>query len=150
MPPHRGPEVGGPRLRDLRGRGVRGPWAVPGPLTPRGVPRRATARKRFDELVLDVVAGWNEELAEPLERVEFAVEDVPAIPPDWSTRTVPLSAVGRMPDGTARVVIFRRPVEQRAVGRDELVALVQTVLVEQVADLLGVSAEEIDPGYRPE
>ena len=46
------------RLRDRHGRGMRGSAVLPGPLTPRGVPRSDTARDRFDALVLDVVASW--------------------------------------------------------------------------------------------
>jgi hypothetical protein len=45
------------------------------------------------------------------------------------------------------VVLFRRPLEQRAESRAELAALVLVVLVEQVAEMLGRSPEEIDPGY---
>ena len=44
-------------------------------------------------------------------------------------------------------MIFRRPVEHRAAGRDELEALVLTVLVEQLAELLGMAPEDVDPRY---
>jgi predicted Zn-dependent protease with MMP-like domain len=48
---------------------------------------------------------------------------------------------------SARIVVYRRPVETRAHGGDELAELVQDVVTEQVADLLGRSPEEIDPDY---
>jgi hypothetical protein len=47
-------------------------------------------------------------------------------------------------------VLFRRPIELRCDDRAELAALVLTVLVEQVSELLGRSPEEIDPRYDPE
>ena len=48
-----------------------------------------------------------------------------------------------------RLVLFRRPIEHRAETRDELEALVLTVVVEQVAELLGIDAELVDPRYQP-
>ncbi len=50
----------------------------------------------------------------------------------------------------ARVIIYRRPVEIRTKGRDERAALVHEVVVEQVADLLGLSPESVDPRYGDE
>ncbi|WP_408996797.1 metallopeptidase family protein [Streptomyces scabiei] len=47
----------------------------------------------------------------------------------------------------ARVVIYRRPVEIRTKGRDERAALVHEVVVEQVAELLGLNPESVDPRY---
>jgi predicted Zn-dependent protease with MMP-like domain len=44
-------------------------------------------------------------------------------------------------------VLFRRPIEHRCETRDELQALVLTVVVEQVAELLGMDAEDVDPRY---
>jgi hypothetical protein len=45
------------------------------------------------------------------------------------------------------VVVFRRPLELRAEGPGDLAALVHAVVVEQVAELLGRSPEEVDPRY---
>ena len=47
----------------------------------------------------------------------------------------------------ARIVVYRRPVEIRAKSRDERAALVHDVMVEQVAELLGVEPEAVDPRY---
>jgi hypothetical protein len=49
-----------------------------------------------------------------------------------------------------RIVVFRRPVEIRARGRDERAALVHDIVVEQVAELLGLSPETVDPRYGEE
>ncbi len=87
---------------------------------------------------------------ERLEDIEFAVEDVPpADPSPWEAGEVPLGryfpADRALP---ARVVVYRRPVELRAGQETSLPDLVRTVLVEQVAHALGMSPDELDPGYR--
>ena len=121
-----------------------------GPLTPRGVPRSRTPRERFDGFVLEAVTALEERWSEELEAVELAVEETPVLPDDWAAPTVPLASLVDGPRGAARrLVLFRRPIELRADGPAELGALVYTVLVEQVAELLGRSPEEIDPRYEP-
>ena len=130
---------------------MRGQPVLPGPLTPHGVPLALHARDRFDEIVLDVVTALEERWSAELEPVEFVVEETPVLPDDWAATTVPLASVvageGSRP---TRLVVFRRPIELRAETRAELGALVMTVLVEQVAELLGRTPEEIDPGYDPD
>ncbi|MDN4175017.1 metallopeptidase family protein [Nocardioides sp. SOB77] len=135
----------GPRRRDRRGRGMRGPGVLP--RTP-GRPETRTARERFDDLVLAVVTEVDGRWADRLGVVEYAVEDAPDLPDDWDPATVPLgSAVRGTGDAPSRVVVFRRPIEHRAESRSELDALVLTVVVEQVADLLNVDPQVIDPRY---
>jgi hypothetical protein len=105
--------------RDRHGRGVRGP------LSPAGSPLARSRAERFDELVLDAVErldrGWHDQLA----RVEFAVEDVPDLD-GWDRDWVPLT---------------------RASASRQLRLLVADVVAEQVAELVGVEPEEIDPSY---
>ena len=114
-----------------------------------GVPELPTARERFDELVLDVVTEIDRRWSDRLGLVEYAVEDAPRIPDDWDSPHVPLSSLVR---GTGarptRIVRFRRPIEHRCETRADLAAMVLTVLVEQVAELLGIDAEDVDPRYR--
>lgn len=139
------------RRRDRRGRGPRGPAFLPGPLSPAGVPVRRDPRALFDATVVTIVeeleARWHAELG----LVEFAVEETPLVPDDWSADTVPLASLVR---GTAgrptRLVLFRRPIELRCEDRADLSAMVLTVLVEQVSELLGRPPEEIDPRYDPD
>jgi predicted Zn-dependent protease with MMP-like domain len=50
-------------------------------------------------------------------------------------------------DHPARIVVYRRPVETRALDAEELEDLVRDVVVEQVAHLLGRSPDEVDPEY---
>ena len=131
--------------RDRRGRGQRGPGIVP--RDPR-VPERPTRRERFDRLVLDIVteidARWHKQLG----LVEYAVEDTPLLPDDWGDETVPLSSLVRGSGGDAtRLVLFRRPIEHRCESRPELEAMVLTLVVEQLAELLGLPPEDVDPRY---
>jgi hypothetical protein len=136
------------RLRDRHGRGIRGPALQSSPLAPGGVPAARTRGERFDDVALRVmravVRRWTAELGD----VELAVEEVPVLPVGWSDSTVPLSAfVARSAAAPARLVLFRRPLEHRAEGPAELEGLLLTVVVEQVADVLGIPAEEVHPGY---
>jgi hypothetical protein len=127
---------------------MRGPAVLPGPLSPGGVPGVRTPPEVFDAIVLGVVhdleGRWHDELG----LIEFAVEETPIVPDDWDAPTVPLASLvrgsGKEP---TRLVLFRRPIELRCETRSDLAALVLTVLVEQVSELLGRSPEEIDPRY---
>ncbi len=126
---------------------MRGPGVVP--LTP-GTPARGTAGERFDTLVLDIVTELDDRWSDRLGLLEYAVEDAPRLPDDWHPETVPLSSLVRGARGEpTRLVVFRRPIEHRAETRADLEALVLTVVVEQVAELLGIDAELVDPRYRP-
>lgn len=127
---------------------MRGRPVLPGPLTPEGVPLALGARDRFDATVLSVVSALEEQWADELGVVEFAVEEAPVLPDDWAAATVPLASVVRGEgDRPTRLVVFRRPIELRCETRDDLGALLLTVLVEQLSELLGRPPEEIDPRY---
>lgn len=127
--------------RNRHGRGLRGP------LAPAGSPLSRSRAQRFDELVLEAVERLDRRWREQLTRVEFAVEDIPALD-DWNRDWVPLArtfaAVGALP---ARVVVYRRPVETRAPTPRQLRLLVADMVAEQVAELFGVEPEEVDPRY---
>ena len=131
--------------RDRRGRGQRGPGIVP--RDPR-VPERASRRERFDRLVLDIVKEIDTRWHKQLGLVEYAVEDTPLLPDDWGEETVPLSSLVRGTGADAtRLVLFRRPIEHRCESRAELEAMVLTLVVEQVAELLGLPPGDVDPRY---
>jgi hypothetical protein len=105
----------------------------------------------FDEIVLGVVRRIDERWHDELGLIEFAVEEAPIVPEDWAADTVPLASLVRGSGATpTRLVLFRRPIELRCETRSDLTALVLTVLVEQVSELLGLPPEEIDPGYDAE
>ena len=126
---------------------MRGPAILP---ESPGRPALRTARERFDELALDVVTQVDRRWQDRLGLVEYAVEDAPQIPDDWTSDTVPLSSLVRGTGATpTRLVLFRRPLEHRTETRADLEALVLTVVVEQVAELLGIDPELVDPRYNP-
>ncbi|MGZ4436012.1 MAG: metallopeptidase family protein [Oryzihumus sp.] len=102
----------------------------------------------FDTMVLAVVEDLEERWHAELGLVEFAVEETPMVPDDWDSGTVPLASMVRGSGGApTRLVLFRRPLELRAENRSELSALVLTVLVEQVSELIGRPPEEVDSRY---
>jgi predicted Zn-dependent protease with MMP-like domain len=144
--------------RERHGRGLRGRLLVPQvQIGARQVvvPAARNRSERFDDLVRDAIADLEERWHEQLEGVEFAVEDVP--PPDsgWDEGVVadetaggpvPLGRLLPAGPGTpARVVVYRRPLEARASGRRDLSDLVHEVVVDQVAQLLGLDPDVIDP-----
>jgi predicted Zn-dependent protease with MMP-like domain len=133
------------RTRDRRGRGMRGPAITP---SLPGRPELPTRGERFDELVLETVRDIDTRWQDRLGLVEYAVEDTPQLPDDWSGETVPLASLVRGAGTTpTRLVLFRRPIEHRCETRADLEAMVLTVVVEQVAELLGIDAEDVDPRY---
>ena len=123
---------------------MRGPAVQPRPGSrlPRG-----SKREQFDALVLRIVTDIDERWSSRLGLVEYAVEDAPLVPDDWSD-TVPLASLVRGSGTTpTRLVLFRRPIEHRCDDRAELEAMVLTLIVEQVAELLDLPAHEVDPRY---
>ncbi|SDG64704.1 Predicted Zn-dependent protease, minimal metalloprotease (MMP)-like domain [Sinosporangium album] len=110
--------------------------------------------ERFDDLVLDAVdrlkSRWNTQLA----AVQFSVEEVPPVselgdgPGADADNPIPFGRAQEARGTTpAVIVIYRRPLEARARDRETLGALVHDTVVEQVAGLLGLSPETVDPGY---
>lgn len=143
----------GRRRRDRRGRGLRGPAVLPltWPSTEHRPPRPRSRREVFDRIMLDVVTDIDERWSEHLGLVEYAVEDTPQLPDDWDSGRVPLSSLVRGSGTTpTRLVVFRRPLEHRAADRADLEAIILTVVVEQVAELLGIEPSAVDPRYPAE
>lgn len=156
------------RHRDRHGRGLRG-QLVPPTVAVAGrdirVPLSQTRGERFDDLVLDAVEHLEHRWGRQLERVEFAVEDVPPVPAQGQTETYSEDVVadetagGAVPLGRLlpaavdlsgapsppRIVVYRRPLEARALDLADLADLVHDVIVDQVARLLGVDPDELDP-----
>jgi predicted Zn-dependent protease with MMP-like domain len=139
------------RNRDRHGRGLRGP------LYPATLPAARSRAERFDALVLEALepieARWRTELTQ----LDVAVDDVPDVRPADSEDddvvedgNVPLARL--MPAGVdtqgvptrARIVLYRRPLEARAKDGADLSDLVHDVLVEQVANYLGLDPDVID------
>jgi predicted Zn-dependent protease with MMP-like domain len=152
------------RRRDRRGRGLRGrlvPPVVTVGAVSAPVPLARTRAERFDDLVLDAVQHLEERWSEQLREVQFAVEPVPelavlddsgagldgdVVVDDTAGGPVPLGRLltGR-PGQPPTVIIYRRPLEARAGDALDLADLVRDVVVDQVARLLGVDPDLLDP-----
>jgi predicted Zn-dependent protease with MMP-like domain len=122
------------------------------------VPINRTRAQQFDDLVLDAVEHLEQRWAQELNGVEFAVEEVPpaesaidlntadGVPDDPVplSRLQPATGSGRMTT-PPRIVLYRRPLEARAVDPDDLGDLVLDVVIHEVAHLLDVEPEVVDP-----
>lgn len=165
--PDTAPAVARRRRRDRHGRGLRGPL-LPSTVTLGDrvlrVPASQTRGERFDDLVLDAVEDLEQRWARELEGVEFAVEDVPAVPLEGDLpldddvvadetaggavplgRLLPAAVDARGRRTAPRVVVYRRPLEARATDAEDLADLVHDVVVDQVARLLHLDPDEVDP-----
>jgi hypothetical protein len=125
-----------------------------GPIAPPQVPLSASRAEEFADLVRDSVERLERRWPQ-LADIDFLVLEVPRLDARgdqaWSDEAVPLGGVVPARDGRQpRVVVYRRPVEIRTKGRDERAALVHEVVVEQVAELLGLTPETVDPRYGEE
>jgi len=143
--PRTPPPGGSRRRRDRHGRGLRGA------LVPARLPGGGSRADAFDDLAMDGLARLTGPWGEQLRGVELVVEEVPpdpatevrGVPPD---EDVPL---GRTEPATrrrgARLVLYRRPIEARARSVRSRADLIDEVVVWLVADLLGLSPDEVDP-----
>ena len=132
------------------------------------MPLSRSRAEAFDDLVLDAVEQLEQSWPREVSGLEFAVEDVPTVgssggylggaagnadefdPYAVLDRGV---ALGRLfPDGAEGVpgpliVVYRRPLEARAVDREDRGDLVFAVVVELVAQALNIDVDELDPPH---
>lgn len=114
-----------------------------GPVAPPQVPLSASRSDSFRDLVRDSVERLERRWPQ-LAEIDFLVLDVPGT----EDESVPLGrSVPEGKDRPARIVVYRRPVEIRTKNREERAMLVHEVVVEQVAELLGLAPESVDPRY---
>jgi predicted Zn-dependent protease with MMP-like domain len=118
------------------------------------LPAARSRAERFDALVIEALepieARWRTELTQ----LDVAVDDVPDVQSSADDVVedgeVPLARL--VPGGVdrqgvptrARIVLYRRPLEARAKDGADLADLVHDVLVEQVANYLGLDPDVID------
>ena len=95
---------------------------------------------------------WESELS----GIEFAVQEVPDEEIEGEDLVpVPLARIDpgepdpHVPGGarSPRIVLYRRPLLARAEDEEELSELIFDVVVEEVAELLGLDPDAIDPGF---
>lgn len=97
--------------------------------------------RRFGQVVEDAVGSLPAPLLEAIDEAELVVEEIP--PPDAESEEEPLLAAFRPAQGRerARVVVYRRPLELRALSRAELGELVRLAVGREVAVALGLEAD---------
>lgn len=157
MPARRAPAAGAPvppPRRDRRGRGLRTP------LLPADLPASRTRAERFDQAVLEAVADLEVRWPGRMETLEFAVDEVPAVPAQGQesasaevvldggvplARFLPPGMDARGRPTKARIVVYRRPLEVRSGDAGELGDLVTEVLAELLADVLGDPDDDDGP-----
>lgn len=156
--PHGGRGFGDVRAarRDRRGRGLRG-------ILMPDLPRHRTRSQQFDAAVLDVYADVLERFGSRLDGLDIAVDMIPrmrmdASVPQWSDEVasdgpVPLGRlvpVGVDEDGNPtrpRLIVFRRPVEERSADRAEVEQWLRFIIASLVATYLNVTPDLVDPGF---
>jgi predicted Zn-dependent protease with MMP-like domain len=126
------------RRRDRRGRGLRGP------LLPDGLPAARTRSEEFDELVVTELTRVLRRFRTELDDLDVLVDDVP---PAGADEVLLFRAIPAAEGRPARLVVHRRPVEARASGLRAREDLVHHVVVEAVAELLGLAPEDVDPDH---
>ncbi|MCF8610316.1 metallopeptidase family protein [Gordonia sp. HY285] len=149
------------RARDKRGRGLRGPILAP------GIPARRTRSDAFDRAAVDAFAELDARWHDRLTGLDVAVDDIPgtlprgADPSEWETvawpeevtadgpvplaRLIPAAVDAQGRPTRAQIVLFRRPLELRALD-DDLHELLREVLIQQVATYLGVDEDTVEDG----
>jgi predicted Zn-dependent protease with MMP-like domain len=128
---------------------------VRGHLAPIGVPLHRSRSEEFDDLVMDAVDEIEEHWATEVAALEFAVEEVPPSAPGVEyepdvviDRGVALGRLyrGGLPEiPQPVVVVYRRPIEARAVDLDDRADLVFMVVADLTAEFLGKDIDEMGP-----
>ncbi len=138
--------------RDRHDRGLRGRLASPNPHTGKPVPiaSRNSRQDFFIRCVSDALSQIANHCPQALTGIDVGIEDVPTLQPSWAPNQILLAAAtSATPGRPAQVVVFRRPIERRAVSRNGLRILVFRTIVEQLSSLTGIPVEDIDPhGHR--
>lgn len=123
-----------------------------GALYPAGVPAARTRSETFDALVLEALEPIERRWRVELTDLDVAVDDVPEAGGAHqdqvvTDRDVPLARL--VPAGLdrrgmptrARIVLYRRPLETRTKDSADLAELIGELLIEQIANYLGVDPD---------
>jgi predicted Zn-dependent protease with MMP-like domain len=104
------------------------------------LPRWRDRNGRFAALVHDEVRAVHRRWAAQLGELAVRVEDVP--PDDEGAAEDGIALVRAEP---GLLVVYRRPLELRAEDEEDLADLVHEVVVDAVAELLGLDPDDVDP-----
>lgn len=143
--------------RNRHGRGLRGV------VLPQQTPRFRSRSQQFDMAALDAFSSIHAAFAPQLESLDLAVDTVPrmnlgsdlALIDDeiFSDGPVPLGRVLQPGIDTqgqptrARIVLFRKPIEQRAATSEQRQQLLQEILTVLVATYLNLDPHDVDARY---
>lgn len=139
------------RRRDRHGRGLRGS------VLPESLPGARTRSEKFEDLVVDSVERLRGLWPDSLASVEYLIEEVPDQLESIiaSGAQAPLgkfnrakAAAGDSPAVPASIAIYRHPVEVLCDSPGQIRELVHEVMVEQVAGLLNIDPDTVDPLFR--
>jgi len=133
------------RRRNRHGRGLRGSIMLP------GLPGSRTRAEKFEDLVVDSAERLRELWSAQLADVEYLVEEVPDKLEELvaSRSQAPLGKYTPSSSlvGHAVIVIYRHPVEALCDTPAQVRELVHEVLIEQVAGLLNIDPDTVDPMF---
>jgi predicted Zn-dependent protease with MMP-like domain len=124
---------------------------------PRTLPIATTPADRFDRIASEAVDHVEHRWREQLAGVEFAVDLVPSgeIDPanpamDGAIESGGVLLAQIIPGSGQRpthIVLYRKPIELRARGLEDLEDLVHDVVVQVIANYLGLEPDVVDPGF---
>jgi predicted Zn-dependent protease with MMP-like domain len=126
--------------RDRHGHGARGP------VIPHSAPIHETADELFERLLTEAVSDVNIRLGRELASVEIMLEEIPNLRDlTLAQENVPLGRVEIA--NPSKVVIYQKPIQQRADTKQELDRLIRDTLAELISLIIGIRAVDIDPNY---
>jgi len=132
------------RRRNRRGRGQRGE------LLPQHLPGSRSRSERFDDWVMESAQRLERLWGERIQDLQIVVQEIPDGLEDLSAdalRGLLGSARPATPGKPAVITVYRHPVLMAARSLMPVNELVHDVVVEQTAELMGLSPEAVDPAY---
>lgn len=132
------------RRRNRHGRGLRGD------LIPPHLAGARTRAERFDEWVLESAQRLERLWGERIQSYQFVVEEIPPGLEELARTGGPIplgTGVAGAPNRAPVITVYRHAVETAAHGLVPVSELVHDVIVEQLAGLMGMDPETVDPAY---
>ncbi|SEE65999.1 Zinicin-like metallopeptidase [Arthrobacter alpinus] len=139
------------RRRDRHGRGLRGP------LLPPALPGARTRSEKFEDLVVDSADRMRTLWPQAMADVEYLVEEVPdklealiasGVQAPLGKYEHAVGATAETPAQPPSISIYRHPIEALCDTPAQVRELVHEVMVDQVAGLLNIDPDTVDPLFR--
>lgn len=132
------------RRRNRHGRGLRGD------LIPSHLPGSRTRSERFEEWVMESAQRLERLWGDKIQDVQIIVQEIPTGLEEMAPSALPGLLGASTPAAEKRpatITVYRHPIEMTAKGYIPANELVHDVIVEQMAELLGMAPEAVDPAY---